>query len=337
MDTACTFDGLRQAIANDDHGKWDRVVPTKTLRLVEGKLCFEGGGPLGETGLDLTPWSRSQLCTLLGIPSNYFGNCQPELQDRQFNYWLARLVESSEQSSNGELPHESKAVKLLLRGKGETLRAALSTRYNRFDNKDIVEHLTPYLSEGWETTWYAFDQDILHLRLTRPASMREVRTGDFVVGGMHVINSEVGRSAITIRAVLYRLVCTNGLMCSVGERELLRKRHVFTVGHQFRTELSEAVETAIVQAESGLNVMQESTRFDIGNVAEEIDELEARYPLPGSYLKEIREMADVSPSSWTSLYDLTNLLTLAAQRLPPTQRVETEAVAGEFMLSRLGR
>ncbi len=337
MDSVCTLSDLQQSIAQDDNGKWDKVVPTKNLCLREGRLDFHGESPASETSLSLTPWSRSQLCNLLGIPSAYFGNCPPELQDRQFNYWLGRLVEHRSEDSNGELPHESKASKLLLRGKGETLRAALSTRYNRFDNKDIVEHLTPYLSEGWETTWYAFDQDILHLRLTRPATMREIRTGDFVVGGMHVINSEVGRSAITIRAVLYRLVCTNGLICPVGERELLRKRHVFTVGHQFRTELSEAVETAIAQAESGLNVMQESTRFDIGNVAEEIDELEARYPLPGSYLKEIREMADISPSSWTSLYDLTNLLTLAAQRLPPTQRVETEAVAGDFMLSRLGR
>ena len=57
----------------------------------------------------------------------------------------------------------------------------------------------------------------------------EVRKGDIVQAGVMISNSEVGLGAVSIQPLVYRLVCTNGMVVNdMGER-----RH--HVGRQARS------------------------------------------------------------------------------------------------------
>ena len=55
----------------------------------------------------------------------------------------------------------------------------------------------------------------------------EVRRGDPVQGGVIVSNGEIGNGALSIRPMIYRLVCTNGLISGqIAEDAHLRRNHV---------------------------------------------------------------------------------------------------------------
>ena len=46
------------------------------------------------------------------------------------------------------------------------------------------------------------------------------------MAGLHIANSEVGKRSVTVDALVYRLVCTNGLIRLVKGKSLLHRRHV---------------------------------------------------------------------------------------------------------------
>ena len=59
----------------------------------------------------------------------------------------------------------------------------------------------------------------LHIKIVNHRLEAEVKNGDIVQAGVVISNSEVGLGAVSVRPLLYRLVCTNGMILnSLGER-----------------------------------------------------------------------------------------------------------------------
>ena len=54
----------------------------------------------------------------------------------------------------------------------------------------------------------------------------EASPGDRLYGGLHTRNSEVGFMAVELRALVYRTICTNGLIMG-GEGVAFRRRNLF--------------------------------------------------------------------------------------------------------------
>ena len=54
--------------------------------------------------------------------------------------------------------------------------------------------------------------EALHLRVVHHTRYREVLPDDTLTVGIHISNGEVGRRSVRVDAVVYRLVCTNGLI-----------------------------------------------------------------------------------------------------------------------------
>ena len=61
-----------------------------------------------------------------------------------------------------------------------------------------------------------FGDEYTHLRILFPRSRAEARAGDIIQTGMHITNSEVGLRAVHIEPLVFRLVCTNGLVRPEG-------------------------------------------------------------------------------------------------------------------------
>ena len=95
-----------------------------------------------------------------------------------------------------------------------TARAFLSERYRRIDNYEIAETVLPIISdiqdarvESCEVT----DQR-MYIKVVNPRLSTEVTPGDIVQSGILITNSEVGMSSMSIQPLVYRLVCTNGMV-----------------------------------------------------------------------------------------------------------------------------
>jgi hypothetical protein len=228
---------VQDLIATDDRGKWDAVVHREDLSLHKGKIILPES-IVGDDANVLSPtsWATAQMCGRLGIPTAYFRRCPAPLQDVQANYWLRQhgmaqngtgrngktndLENHDELEQNGRYVKESYATGSaysqssqslwLMRARENTLRGVLSDRYQKLDNGVFLEQLQPLLDRRLQVKWFALTDESLHLRLVDPTLSREILKDDRVMVGLHISNSEVGKRAVTVDAMVFRLVCSNG-------------------------------------------------------------------------------------------------------------------------------
>jgi Domain of unknown function (DUF932) len=361
MNDRKSFGEVREAIAADDLGKWDATARRQDIRLKDGKLAFPLD-TLGEHWEHLAPtsWAVSQLCARLGIPAGYFRKCPSVLQDVQANYWLRAgserhdLIRRSNghqettenghasvddpfgeaESGNGCEPTDccqNPQEQWLLRAKGGTLRAVLSERYSPLDNAALMECLAPLLDSRYRVDWFGLSDESLHLRIIDPERAREVLPNDELSVGIHLANSEVGLRSVTVDALVYRLVCSNGLIKLVKGKSLLRKRHIHLAQPRFVAALEEALESAFVTAEGFLEQMRQTAQQPVHDVESTIKRLSERWNLTDATREAVKDALKREPAPLQeTLYGVVNAFTSAAQRLPDEQRYDLEVLAGRL-------
>jgi len=151
------------------------------------------------TLLGINEIAHQQISIELGIPRAYYDRMRkenPDLLTENVNTWFM----------------QDPKVRMVRTLDG-TARAFLSDRYRRIDNYDIAQEVIPILRdlnvkfESNEVTDSRMYIKVVNERLTR-----EVKPGDYVQSGVIITNSEVGLGRVTIQPLLYRLVCTNGMV-----------------------------------------------------------------------------------------------------------------------------
>ncbi len=323
-----TLQSVIDTVRETDQDKWDMLVPIDQMRMADGELSIQTiGGPEARYQR-LTPndWATGQLCQQLGMPASYFKRCPPDLQDRQFNHWLRAY-------------DERKPVKVdegrdmwLLRAKGSTLRAVLSSRYGRLDNAQLLGTLERTIDDSFVAQSVSVTDISFHLRLIRPQTKRMILLGDEACAGIHIANSEVGMRAVTVDALVYRLVCTNGLIRMVKGQSLFRRRHVGYGASEALVHLPAAIEASLVEAEQSLDRFAASTTQIIEDPEKEINAIGQREGFSEDLVEAIiRQLQTERTDQQNTRFGLINALTGAAQLLGPDERLGVEVIAGQLM------
>ena len=335
FDPAYDLAHARERVAEDDAGKWDRLVPRRQIACWNGRLSlpstvdlpadakFPHGTPLSLTP---TPWATGQLCQRLGIPTAYFRRCPPAVQDVQLNYWLH--ARDGEKGTGKKSDEET----WLLRGKGATLRGLLSERYSPLDNAHLLDSIAPVLDDQFQVSGFSLTDESLHLRVIHPQYAKDIRPNDRLVVGLHLANSEVGCRAVTIDALVFRLVCANGLVSLVKGKSLLYRRHV-GLGDPatFQHVLGQAVSRALVSGLSFMERLSWTARTYLPRMDETIAALTEQWGLSGAMQERILTNLLAEPAADQELlWSLINAITLAAQSLPPDDRYDLEVKAGQL-------
>lgn len=152
-----------------------------------------------------------QVASALGIPAKYYDLMQaqkPELLAENVNSWFADKPSSY-------------MVRSMDYGAGQVARALLSERYRRIDNMEIATAVLPLFAgnDQYEVMSCEVTENRLYLKVVNHRLEMEVRKGDIVQAGVMISNSEVGLGAVSIQPLVYRLVCTNGMVVNdMGER-----------------------------------------------------------------------------------------------------------------------
>ena len=194
--------------------KKDLIVPSPLMRHatdadgVSHIVVDEGHGP---NTYGVTDLARRQLADKLKIPFAYFERMrtdQPTLLDSNVNTWL-----------------QTESDNRMLRTLDGKVRAVLSDRYRRLDNFELAEHVLPILQRlpGARFESVELTETKLYLKVVTPQIKFEVAPGDIVQAGVVVSNSEVGHGTLSVQPLVYRLVCSNGL---IAADRALRKTHV---------------------------------------------------------------------------------------------------------------
>ena len=161
--------------------------------------------------LGINEVAHNQIGTNLGIPSKYYDKMReenPELLAQNVNSWF------------------NKDPKLrMLRSLDGTMRAFLSDRYHRIDNFQIAQTVLPIIADMPEAKIESCEvtDERMYLKVVNPRLTTEVVPGDVVQSGILITNSEVGLGSVTIQPLVYRLVCSNGMVINDAK---VRKYHV---------------------------------------------------------------------------------------------------------------
>jgi len=350
---------VHERIRKDASDKWDALTPRAQIRLHGGRLWFpEAAQSDFAASLRPTPWATAQFCQRLGIPAGYFRKCPSKLQDLQFNHWVRQPSRGQEEDTPEEgaedplaperkdeyapperaegadelQPLETCSEPWLLRMKGDVLRGVLSARYARLDHDLLLNCLTPLLPQGFTVDWFSLDDTGLHLRLVDPRKPQCVLAGDDLLCGIHLANSEVGRRAVTVDALVYRLVCQNGLIRLVKGKSLMHQRHVYLSAARFKEALEGAVLGALDEADRFMEQIRTAACTPVPDLQAVLALLGRQEALSKSFLEAAERSLRLEPSGQQeTVWGLANGLTQAAQALSPEDRYAVEVLAGRLI------
>ena len=102
----------------------------------------------------------------------------------------------------------------MLRTLDGSARAYLSNRYRRIDNIDIAGVTLPILGGLPDIRFEScqITESRMYIKAVNPRLQAEVSPGDIVQAGVIISNSEVGLGSVSIQPLIYRLVCSNGMV-----------------------------------------------------------------------------------------------------------------------------
>lgn len=198
MKTGRTLTEMAQALESQQEQKADYVADTRALEMTrDGQLSMTNGTT---HTFDITPHTHRQIGDRVGIPAKYYDRMRteaPMLLRDNVNHWF-----------------ESQPEQRMIRTLGNDARAFLSRKYRRLDNFDLADSVLPVLMEmdGAQVVSCELTETRMYLKVVTPKIQADVKVGDPVQAGICVSNSEVGMGSLRVEPLIFRLVCTNGLI-----------------------------------------------------------------------------------------------------------------------------
>jgi hypothetical protein len=208
MKSGKTLSELWATLKEQDKNKLDFLAESKALHYETDK---DGVSVLtcdidGEKRMPVSRLAQRQIADRLKIPAKYFDLMRteyPDLLDTNVNGWLQKV-------------NDRRMVRTMY---GE-VRAFLSDSYQRIDNVAIAERVLRVLNEKdgqfgtdcWKMESCEVTETKMYIKILSERLTDEVTVGDRVQAGFVVSNSEVGLGCVKIEPLIYRLVCTNGMI-----------------------------------------------------------------------------------------------------------------------------
>lgn len=335
MKTGKTLQELAAELERQQLAKKDLIVSTGVLSMDsrdDGGIALNVMGGQMIQHYDVGGIAHRQIGQFLKIPATYYDRMRreyPQLLTLNANGWFAKMPQS----------------KRMLRTLDGTARALLSDRYRRIDNFEVASAVLPIISrmEGAGVESCELTDSRMYLKVVNPRVTAEIKKGDIVQAGVLISNSEVGMGSVTVSPLIYRLVCSNGMIAEDGK---LRKYHVgranesredFSIYRNetieaddkaFLMKLEDSVKAAVDQARFAAIVdkLRESTEatFQPQQVQQVVELASKEYGFTDSESSGI--LGHLAAGGDLSLYGLANAVTRQAQDVASYDRsTELEA------------
>lgn len=202
---------LAKEIDRQNGTKKDYLVDTRATQIDTGSgviLLGEDGG----ISYKMTENFHKQLGTKLGIPAKYYDTMlkeAPDLLDSNVNYWFKEQPEKN-----------------MIRTMDDKARAFLSNKYRPLDNYDLLQTALPIVAtEDSQIISCEVTESRMYLKVLFPKVQGEVTKGDIVQAGIVISNSEIGHGSLRVEPLIYRLVCTNGMITNSSMKKYHVGRH----------------------------------------------------------------------------------------------------------------
>lgn len=273
----------------------------------------------------MTRYALSQLCNKLGIPIRYIEKCfesgMSELASENVNGWLAEYNKS-----------------MFIREYDGKVRGVLSDRYMTLDTPNIMEVLSSVVnSSEYSTKGYFLSPERFHARIVQNDMMNIA--GEDLFAGIQIDSSDVGRSTLQVRFMIFKQVCTNGLCISRGSGVLFEQRHIGISVDDFHSEFKDSMSRIPVLMKNAMSLIELArkdkgefnvSRFSDSELTDFTEKMKIKTRLSDESMTKVISMMTekYSPTRW----GLINSITEVAQDFTLERRVELEKIAGDFLL-----
>lgn len=195
----------------------DVIAPTQ---LISAHALSAGDGGVGISFGDqektrLSDWAHSQLSEYSDVPRAYYDRIRkqnPVLASLAIRHGLD--LKAKERTRSGK--PEGRLIRML-DGK---VRAVLSPSYRRLDSFDIAESVLPTIFEKkLDVRSCAIGETKMYIKAFAPFLRGEVKRGDEVMYGLTISSSDVGAGSVQISPMLYRQICSNGMISTLAFRK----------------------------------------------------------------------------------------------------------------------
>lgn len=336
MKSGRTLMELAQELTRQTDAKHDYLLDTRNIQMD----ALENGHQLtlvnqqahNSTILGVNDIAHRQIGATLKIPAPYYDKMRqenPELLATNVNSWL-----------------HLNPKKQMVRTMDGTARAFLSDKYRRIDNFEIAQAVLPIIAdikdarvESCEVT-----DARMYIKVVNPRLQTEVVPGDIVQSGILITNSEVGMGSMAIQPLVYRLVCTNGMVVNdaatrkyhigrgnqAGEDYTLYSDETLAADdHALMLKVQDTVKAAVdqVRFEKVVQMMRDATEAKIvtADIPQMVELASADYGFSKAESSGILD--HLIRGGDLSLYGLANAVTRAAQDVESYDRsTEMESV-----------
>jgi Domain of unknown function (DUF932) len=218
MKAGKTLTELAQQLEDIKAKSRDFIVPTARLQMgADASLQFYGKDK--ETApqiLEPSDYAHGQIAGYASVPKAYYDRLRaekPALLASNVNHGFERQEESRERGTEARM----------LRTYDGKLRALVSSSYRRLDSYDLCKVVLPTLVDNrFEVVSSEITETRMYLKALTKRVQSEVKPGDVVQYGIVISNSDVGAGSVRVEPLIYRLVCSNGMIGSTA----IRKMHV---------------------------------------------------------------------------------------------------------------
>ncbi len=300
--------------------------------------------------MDLRNWGVVPLGNHFGLAPLARNHPPRQLRNNAFGALMTRLGAPAEfvrdklpaplqlALCNFLLSTQERPMPAQLRLRGEQISSIVSDRYAPFDPEELLGCVHDALEQ----------QGLLHevevksiatgpvdvVRLIVPTQTKPIKVGDVSALGIDISSSSFSKSAIHLRSMVWRLVCTNGLRAAERHGSF-SFRHVGEA-RRLRDGIAEAIPSALFHAQGVMDRWKASVRVMVEDVAVQIEAMREltlgeRQGLRTAVTQEAG--AHLLPER-VDLYTLLNGLTAMAREATPGRRLELESVAGELLAER---
>ena len=207
-----TLNELVRTVTEQVKSRHDYIADTRNVRFKasEGGVHMDLQKPSGAETFGMTDLFHNQVSTNMRIPKAYYDRMKqesPELLAHNVNHWM-----------------QNEPQKRMVRTLDKKARAFMSDKYRPLDNYDLMNAILPRLSDvELEVMSCELTDTRLYIKAVSPKATGEIKKGDVVQAGVVISNSEVGAGALSVLPLLFRLVCTNGMIREDANQ--MRKYH----------------------------------------------------------------------------------------------------------------
>lgn len=273
---------------------------------------------LGSDKYHISEYALSQLCGKIGVPVTYIKKCAESGKLDLARNNLLRWMDSPKS--------------LMVRTYGNSVRGILSDRYSILDNRELLNNLVDTVDLNKFSVKGAYlDTDRLHMRLVSKDKIDI--DGEDLFAGIQVDNSDIGKSSLNIKYLIYKQVCTNGLVLPRGEGVLFRQKHIGISNQEFKESLSRSLDILpdLIAKTKDLVDINRSIKLTQDELDVALDKIKKETNLSEDNIEVMKELTTTryGMNNW----GLVNSITEIAQKYTLDRRLELEKYSSKLLVA----